>query len=109
MAEPEEKKKTADEQTSHLAQLIADKLGKEVRIFDEDEAAALAVLAEMQMRSPGAIKAWVSFWEMLQTMGKLGTSIQGVVKWFVYIGGIWITFKAGLIQWVLAVVRGDIQ
>lgn len=96
-------------QTDALAAKLAELIGKDIKIFDEKEAKALAELAEMQIRSPGAISTWVKFFETAQSMGKFGTSIQNIVKWFIYMATAWIAFKAGVVGAILSVVKGQAQ
>ncbi len=98
-------KKPSD--TDVLAAKLAELIGKDIKIFDEREAKALAELAEMQIRSPGAISTWVKFFETAQSMGKFGASIQNIVKWFIYMATAWIAFKAGVVGAILSVVKGQ--
>lgn len=91
-----------------MAQL-AKALGQDVTIFSKEEAEALKVLAEMQSKSPNAIKFWVLTYEFGQTLGKAGTTFQGIVKWFVYFGALIMALKAGVLQWLATSLKGMMQ
>jgi hypothetical protein len=97
------------EETNNLAQKLAELIGKDVKVFDEREAKALAELAEMQIRSPGALEAWIKLYDTTQSMGKLGTTLKNTVAWFIYMGAAFIAFKAGVINAIVSIVKDTVK
>ena len=71
-----------------------------LRIFNEQEAEALARIAEVEMRRPGAFAAWATLWQRIEAIGWAGRSLKAVLTWAVAVIAAWAALKAGLIGWL---------
>jgi hypothetical protein len=89
-----------DEILNMLRQMTEAQKTGGLKIFNEREAEALASIAEVEMRYPGAFAAWASLWQRLEAVGWAGRSLKSVLTWAVAVIAAWAALKAGLIQWL---------
>ena len=97
---------TEQAKVDELVRKISDSLGKDVRIFDEQEAATLAEIARVERAHPGAFEAWASLRARMVAIGWFGTLIKGVLIWFVGAVAAWAAFKSALAPMLRSFIGG---
>lgn len=95
-----------NESNDELAKKIAELLGKNIRIFDDKEAAALAEIASIECAHPGAFEAWAKLRERMVAVGWFGTLIKGALIWFVGAVAAWAAFKSAIAPMLRSLIGG---
>ena len=98
---------TEQAKVDELVRKISDLLGKDVRIFDKQEAATLVEIARVERAHPGAFEAWARLRDRMIAVGWFGTLIKGALIWFVGVVAAWTTFKSLIAPMLRSFIGGS--
>lgn len=63
----------------------------------------------LSRREAAAIRAVAQFWLAGEAVGFFAGWIGGITKWLAVMIGLWIAFKAGILEWIRAGLAGGQQ